>query len=137
MLIPKNLRADMKAGIHSSHLGTESCLRRARECMYCPGVSAEIKQYISACEICMEVDTTSQPNESLMSHEVTARPWERVGADIFTLHDKDYLVTIDYCSNFWEVYRLPDTKTSTAILKLKSHFARYGILDQVVSDNGP
>ena len=72
-----------------------------------------------------------------MSHEVPSRPWERVGADIFTLHDKDYLVTIDYYSNYWEVDRLPDTKASTAILKLKSHFARYGIPDQVVSDNGP
>jgi len=56
-------------------------------------MSAEIKQYISACEICRKFDTTSQPNESLMSHEVPSRPWERVGADIFTLHDKDYLET--------------------------------------------
>lgn len=137
VVIPKNLRADMKARIHSSHLGTESCLRRARECIYWPGMSAEIKQYISACEICREFDTTSQPKESLMSHEVPSRPWERVGADIFTLDGKDYLVTIDYYSNFWEVDRLPDTKASTAILKLKSHFSRYGIPDQVVSDNGP
>ena len=137
VVTPKNLRADMKARIHSSHLGAESCLRRARECIYWPGVSAEIKQYISACEICREFDTTSQPNESLMSHEVPSRPWERVGADIFTLYDKDYLVTIDYYSNYWAVDRLPDTKASTAILKLKSHFARYGIPNQVVSDNGP
>ena len=122
VVIPKNLRADMKARIHSSHLGTESCLRTAREGIYWPVMSAEIKQYISACEICREFDTTSQPNESLMSHEVPSRPWERVGADIFTLHDKDYLVTIDYYSNFWEVDRLPDTKASTAILKLKSFF---------------
>ena len=137
VVIPKNLRADMKARIHSSHLGTESCLRRARECIYWPGMSAEIKQYISACEICRELDTTSQPNESLMSHEVPSRPWERVGTDIFTLDGKEFLVTIDYYSNFWEVDRSPDTKVSTAILKLKSHFARYGIPDQVVSDNGP
>ena len=76
VVIPKNLRADMKVRIHSSHLGTESCLRRARECIYWPGMSAEIKQYISACETCREFDTTSQPKESLMSHEVPSRPWE-------------------------------------------------------------
>jgi len=35
------------------------------------------------------------------------------------------------------VDRLPNTKASTTILKLKSHFARYGIPDQVISDNGP
>ena len=67
-----------------------------------------------------------------MSHEVPSRHWERVGTDIFTLDGKNYLVTIDYYSNFWEVDRLPDTKASIAILKLKSHFTRYGIPDQVV-----
>jgi len=75
-------------------------------------MSAEIKQYLSACEICREFDTTLQPSESLMSHEVPSPPWERVGTDIFTLHDKDYSVTIDYYSNYWEVDRLPDTKAS-------------------------
>ena len=72
-----------------------------------------------------------------MSHEVPSRPWEKIATDIFTLDGKDYLVTIDYYSNFWEVDRLPNTKASTTILKLKSHFARYGIPDQVISDNGP
>ena len=72
-----------------------------------------------------------------MSHEVPSRPWEKIATDIFTLDGKDYLITIDYCSNFWEVDRLPNTKASTTILKLKSHFARYGIPDQVISDNGP
>ena len=72
-----------------------------------------------------------------MSHEVPPRPWEKIATDIFTLDGKDYLVTIDYYSNFWEVDRLPNTKTSTTILKLKSHFARYGIPGQVTSNNGP
>ena len=46
-----------------------------------------------------------------------------------------YLVTINCYSNFWEVNRLPNTKASTTIVKLKSH--RYGIQDQVFSDNEP
>lgn len=137
VVIPRNLRGAMKAKIHSSHLGIEACLRRARECLYWPAMSAEIKEYISACEICRELDTTSQAKETLMSHEVPSRPWEKIGTDIFTLDGKDYLVTIDYFSNFWEVDRLPNTKAITTILKLKSHFARYGIPDQVMSDNGP
>lgn len=114
-----------------------SCLRRARECIYWPGMSAEIKQYISSCEICRELDTTSQPNKPLMSHEVLSCLWERVGTDIFFLHGREHLITIDYCSNFWEVDRLLDNNASTVILKLKSHFAHYGIPNQVVSDNGP
>ena len=72
-----------------------------------------------------------------MSHEVPSCPWERVGTHIFFLDGKEYLITIDYCSNFWEVDRLLDNNAGTVVLKLKSHFARYGIPDQVVSDNGP
>ena len=137
VVIPRSLRAAMKAKIHSFHLGIEACLRRARKCLYWPAMSAEIKEYISACEICREFDTTSQARETLMSHEVPSRPWEKIAADIFTLDGKDYLVTIDYYSNFWEIDRLPSTKATTTILKLKGHFARYGIPDQVISDNGP
>ena len=58
-----------------------------------------------------------------MSQEVPSRPWEKITTDIVTLDDKDYLVTIDYYSNFWEVDRLPSIKASTTILKLRSHFA--------------
>ena len=47
------------------------------------------------------------------------------------------MITIYYFSNFWEVDRLPNTKASSTILKLKSHFTRYGIPDQVISDHGP
>jgi len=126
-VIPKSLRADMKLKIHSSHLGIEACLRRARECIYWPGMAAEMKLYISACETCRELDSTTHTKETLMSHEVPSRPWAKIATDIFTLDGKDYLVTIDYYGNFWEVDRLPNSKASTTILNLKSHFARYGI----------
>ena len=48
--------------------------------------------------------------------------------------DKDYLVTVDYYSNFWEI---ENTLSSTIINKLRSHFSRHGIPDIVFSDNGP
>ena len=132
VVIPSSLQRDMKVKIHSSNMGIEACLRRARECLYWPGMSAEIKQYISTCNICTEFDT-SQPKETLMSHEIPSLPWEKIGTDIFTHNNKDYLVTVD----FWEMDRLPNTRSSTTVLKLKSHFARYGIPHQVISDNGP
>ena len=72
-----------------------------------------------------------------MPHDVPHWPWEKVGADLFELNNKDYLITVDYLSNFFEIYKLENTKASTVIRKLKSHFARYGTPDRVVSDNGP
>ena len=66
-MIPKGLRADMKLKIHSSHLGIEACLRRARECIYWPGISAEMKHHNSACETCRELDSTTHAKETLIA----------------------------------------------------------------------
>jgi len=45
-------------------------------------------------------------------------------------------VTEDYFSGFFEIDRLYDLKVSTVIRKLKTHMARYGIPDEVVSGSG-
>ena len=47
------------------------------------------------------------------------------------------LVTVDYFSNFFEVDKLSTTSTTQVITKLRIHFARFGVPDVVVSDNGP
>ena len=92
---------------------------------------------VETCETCRKFETSPQ-KEPLVSHDVPLRPWEKIGVDIFELNGKEYLTTVDYCSNFWEIDKLPtDAKATTVIAKLKDHFARYSIPDQVVTDNGP
>ena len=134
--MPYGQRAEMRTRIHSSHIGIEGCLRRARECLFWPGMMAEIREYISTCETCCKYQQDQTP-ESLMPHEMPDRPWKRVGVDLFTVHNNDYLITVDYFSNFWELDLLSDTKLATVVRRLKSQFARYGIPDQLISDNGP
>ena len=126
----------MKAAIHATHSGIDGCLRRSRESLFWPGMSAEIKSFISTCEVCNTFQSTNQP-ETLQPHDLPSRPWEKVGTDLFELNGKDYLVTVDYFSNFWEVDRLQNTSTITVIKKLKAHFARYGVPCVLISDNGP
>ena len=136
LIVPKQMRQKMKERLHSSHIGINGCLRRARECLFWPSMTAEIKQYISQCETCSKFGD-KQARESLMSHEVTERPWEKVGTDLFLFNEKDYLIVVDYFSNFWEIDVLTDTTAETVIRCLKRYFARYGIPDAVISDNGP
>ena len=136
LVIPKDLKPMMREAIHSSHIGVNGCLRRARESMYWPSMNADIRNYIAQCETCRSFENR-QAKETLRSHSPTDRPWEKVSADLFTLNGKDYLVVCDYFSNFIEVNYLENTKSSTVIRKLKGHFARYGIPDCVVTDNGP
>ena len=52
LVIPHALRYQTMKQLHSSHLGINGCLRRACECLFWPSMSAEIKEYITQCEIC-------------------------------------------------------------------------------------
>ena len=78
------MRAQMLEKIHSSHIGAEGCLRRAREVVFWPGMTAEIKEYISSCDTC-NAYRQDQPKEPLISQLVPDRPWLRVAVDLFTL----------------------------------------------------
>lgn len=60
----------------------------------------------------------------------------KVGTDLFQIDGRNYLVMVDYFSNFIEIDFLPDTLAKTIIAKMKHHFARHGIPDTVVSDGG-
>ena len=56
---------------------------------------------------------------------------------MFSWSGKDYLLTIDYFSGWWEVDRLNDTTATAVIRVLKSHIGRWGIPSTLISDNGP
>ena len=136
LVVPKAMKTSILSELHTGHSGIEGSLRRAREMVYWPGMNNDVREYTQKCEACRELEQ-SQQKEPLMSHEVPSRPWQKVGADLLTVNKKDYLVTVDYFSNFWEIDRLYDTLSKTVIQKLKAHFARYGIPEQLITDNGP
>ena len=136
VVVPVSQRSILKERIHSSHLGIDGCLRRAKECLFWPNMTGYIRDYISACDVCRTYETANQ-RETLMSHDIPDRPLAKIGTDLFSNNGKDYLVTVDYYINFWEVDYLADTGAQTIIGKLKAHCARHGIPDTVVSDNGP
>ena len=91
---------------------------------------------MSNCTVCSTYQR-SIPKEPLFSHEAPHRPWGKVGTDLFELHGKHYLVLVDYYSNFAEVEHLTSTTSEQVIAKHKSQFARHGIPDVYISDNGP
>ena len=60
-----------------------------------------------------------------------------MGVDLCELNGRTLLVIVDYFSNFLEVDRINKATTSGVTKVLKVMFSRYGVPDQVISDNGP
>ena len=136
VVIPTSLRREMKEKVHAGHLGINSCLRRARDLVYWPGTSSEIRQFVEMCSVCSTYHDKQTP-EPIHLHDVPSHLWQKVDTDIFTWAGKNYLITVDYYSKFFELNYLPYTALSTVISKIKHHFARHSIPDMVVSDNRP
>ena len=136
LVIPQSMRQEIKTKLHTSHLGQESMLRRARELVFWPKMNPEIRQMAMQCQACQDLQPR-QVKEPLMPHPKGEYPFQKVGCDIVDVHGRSYLVTVDYLSSFWEVDYLPTTTSSSIISKLKAHFARFGIPETLVSDNGP
>ena len=58
LVVPAAMCKDMMAVAHVSHIGNEGCIRRTRETMFWPRMSAELKEYIAKCDVCMAHRTT-------------------------------------------------------------------------------
>ena len=125
----------MLSRIHSSHQGVASCLRKAKDIVFWPGMNSEVKALVERCAVCAEFQArnASQP---MQSHQLPDRPWSKVATDLFTVSGKNYLTVVDYYSDFVEVSELEDTTSRAVIQVLKEQFSRHGIPDTVVSDNG-
>ena len=135
-VIPQTLRQKVKEKIHSAHIGIQGCLRRAREVVYWPSMNQEITDYIEHCDTC-NMFANQPKREPLIIHDVPERPWQKVGCDIFTLDEKDFLCTVDYYSGYFEIDHL-ERKTAKAITtRLKRHFSNHGIPNVFQRANGP
>ena len=136
LVVPTVMRKELMASTHATHIGIEACMRRARDTLYWPRMSTELKEYISKCDVCL-AHRSGQGKEPILQHEFVARPWAKVAADLCELDNRTLLVITDYYSNFIEVVRINSTTSRAIIKELKEVFARFGVPDTLVTDNGP
>lgn len=135
LVVPAALRKELMAVTHASHIGIEGCIRRARDTLYWPRMATELKEYVSKCDVCL-AHRSAPGKEPLLPHEMVARPWSKLAADLCELDGRTLLVITDYYSNFIEVARINSVTSRSVIKEMKEVFARYGIPDVLVTDNG-
>ena len=117
-------------------MGHEKCKRRARQVVFWPGMNHEIDTLVNQCEACQK-HQHQHPVEPLKPHLVPNRPWQKVATDLFELNNQHYIVIVDAYSNYPEVQELTSQSSKSVINAMKTVFARLGIPEEVLSDNGP
>ena len=94
LVVPGSARAEILDRLHTAHSGVNACLWCARETVYWPGITSDIKRLVERCAVCNRIHEQTQ-KEPLMSHPAPSRVWERVAVDVLTFADRDYLLTVD------------------------------------------
>ena len=136
VIIPCSMRSEIKSRLHSAHFGHDAMLRRARATVYWPNINSDLEQLVNSCDACQK-HKPQNTKEPLILHEEGTRPWQKVGMDFFEFHQRNYLVYVDYFSNFIEVEKLSNITTASTINVLKQQFVRHGIPQVLISDSGP
>ncbi|KAL1446555.1 hypothetical protein WDU94_005570 [Cyamophila willieti] len=139
IVVPKCLRKEFLEKLHSSHLGVEATLKLARETLFWPGITDDVKNKVASCETCARFGPNQTPQQ-MMTHVIPESPFEVVSMDVLEVTIKNkkrrFLVTVDHYSDFFELDELPDMTAKSLILICKRNFSRYGIPCLVISDNG-
>ena len=94
LVVAASLRKGLMAVTHASYISVEACIRRARDCLYWPLMSTEMKEYLARCDVCM-VYRYEQGKEPIQQHGFVGRPWSKVAADLCDL-DKCTLLVVSY-----------------------------------------
>ena len=97
LIMPQSERNSTLKVLLLVHYATNKMNLRARETVYWPEISEEIKVTYHKCDICAKF-ARSQQKEMLKSVETLQTRWEQLGLDIFSLKNTHYLLIVDYFS---------------------------------------
>ena len=135
LIIPSTLRRKVLEQIHEGHLGVEKCMLKARDSVFWPGISNDIRETVEKCGICQASSKAAKPIGNVS--DVPPHAWHTLGTDLFYWNNIDYLVIRDYFSKYLIIGRLPNSSSHTMIKELGLVFTELGRPFVLRSDNGP
>lgn len=138
VVVPQSLRQGLLSELHMGHIGMSKMKSVARSFFWWPGLDRDIEQLGRSCESCMEM---SNDPKTMNVHPwlPTSRPFQRIHVDYAGPIEGGnmLLVVVDSYSKWPEICVTKSTTSQSTIVLLRSIFARWGVPEEIVSDNGP
>ncbi|KAJ8910623.1 hypothetical protein NQ315_002859 [Exocentrus adspersus] len=137
LIILEILKKSLLKELHTSHFGIVKMKLLARSYLWWPSLNADIEKISKDCDQCQKMQANS-PKACLQGWPMPDGIWSRIHIDFFGPINKMYfLIVLDAYSKWLEVFPMTSITSNMTIIKLRELFARYGLVKQIVSDNGP
>ncbi|XP_054283635.1 uncharacterized protein K02A2.6-like [Macrosteles quadrilineatus] len=136
IVIPKSLRGDILSYLHVSHPGIVAMRSLAKLYVYWPKIDDDIENLVKTCTRC-QTFRKNDVETPLNSWNIPENAWERLHIDFKGPFDGYmWLVVIDAYSRWLEIFPMKNATSNTVIRRLRELFCRYGLVKQIVTDNG-
>ena len=134
------------AEFHSStvgHFGSDTTLKRLRSRgVSWPGMEEDVRFFVQACPTCQKLSDQRPQVTSPYFTNFSYAPMTRLNVDTIGPFTPDsagnayVIVIIDTFTRFVELYKTPDATALSAAQALIQHCGRYGVPQQLLTDNG-
>ncbi|XP_022818470.1 uncharacterized protein K02A2.6-like [Spodoptera litura] len=137
MVVPLSLQYKVLKQLHSSHMGIVKTKSLARSYVWWPNIDAAVEEMCKQCETCA-AEADAPHRAPIQPWPYHTRPWTRLHVDFLGPYKGlTFFVLIDSSSKWIEVFEMKGTNASKVIKVLRSTFARFGLPEELVSDQGP
>ncbi len=134
-VVPKLLQKKLIETAHETHFGISTTKMVLKQNVWWSGMDKCVEEYIRSCEICKQ-----KPKSNFESNrhrwEPANKPFERIHLDWAQVSKiGTILIIVDAMSGWPEAIICQDRSAATVKKILQTLFARYGVPQQVVTDN--
>ena len=135
VVISKTLQKRILKDFHAGHPGMSRMRSLMQSYVYWPKTDQDISNMVDACKGCALA--AKAPPITYKAWPKTDQPWSRIHMDFSgPMEDIYYLIVVDSYTKWPEVLRWKRPTTGIAITFLNELFARFGVVDCLVTDNG-
>ena len=143
VIIPTSLRQQLLELAHEGHPGISRMKSKCRAAIWWPGLDSELERFVRDCTACVVSGKSTKPTPGpLQPVQFPAGPWRKLSVDIageFVAAPSSHrymIVTIDYFSKWPEVATCSCVTSGAVIEFLNRLFDRFGLVEEIVIDNG-